>query len=174
MDFDRELGHQRAASRRRTSAQGMVCTIRLSSSRTRRLTSAAHAASASSSTSVSRLSSNDPASAARASVGSSNASFKISAASRFIDELYQFRPEPRTSRPRIDASTFPLGSKPRTIRAANLRLMQDSYRVVPKPAIGRSVQESRRMYPSGGNPSSPDEWRQQAARERGFETRIQR
>lgn len=44
---------------------------------------------------------------------------------------------------------FPLGSKPRTIRAANLRLTQDSYRVVPKPAIGRSVPESRRMDPSG-------------------------
>src|SRR5687768_5345477 len=84
MEFDRELGHQRAASRRRTSAQGMVLTAPLSSSATRRFTSVAQAASASSSTSVSRLSSNDPASAARASVGCARASFRISAASRFI------------------------------------------------------------------------------------------
>jgi len=69
MDFDRERRHQRAASRRRTSAQGMVFTAPLSSSATRRFTSVAHAASASSSTSASRLSSNDPASAVRASVG---------------------------------------------------------------------------------------------------------
>ena len=69
MEFDRELSHQRAESRRRTSAQGMVSTAPLSSSATRRFTSVAQAASASSSTSVSRLSSNEPASAARASVG---------------------------------------------------------------------------------------------------------
>ena len=75
--------HQRAASRRRTSAQGMVCTVRYRA-RPRRFTSVAHAASASSSTSVSRLSSNDPASAARASVGSASASFRISAGSRFM------------------------------------------------------------------------------------------
>ena len=57
MEFDREQRHQRAASRRRTSAQGMVLTAPLSSSARRRFTSVAHAASASSSTSVSRLSS---------------------------------------------------------------------------------------------------------------------
>ena len=49
-----------------------------------RLISVAKAASASSSTSVSRLSSNEPATAARASVGSARASFRISAALRFM------------------------------------------------------------------------------------------
>lgn len=87
VDLDREPGHQRAASRRRTSAQGMVLTAPLSSSAMRRFTSAAQAASASSSTSVSRLSRRDPASAARASAGNAKASFKISAASRFIGRL---------------------------------------------------------------------------------------
>jgi hypothetical protein len=38
-------------------------------------------------TSVSRLSSNDPASAARASLGSANASLRISAGLRFIQEF---------------------------------------------------------------------------------------
>src|SRR5262245_1605293 len=82
VEFDGGLRHQRAASRRRTSAQGTVFTAPLSRSATRRFTSVAHAASASSSTSVSRLSSSDPARAARASVGSASASFRISAASR--------------------------------------------------------------------------------------------
>src|SRR3954452_6184093 len=50
---------------------------------------AAHAASASSPTSMSRLSSSDPARAARASVGSASASFRISAASRFIVGFYR-------------------------------------------------------------------------------------
>ena len=81
VDLDRERRHQRAASRRRTSAQGTVLTLPLSSSATRRFTSVAQAASASSSTSVSRLSSKEPASAARASVGSASASFRISAGS---------------------------------------------------------------------------------------------
>src|SRR3954466_1519290 len=61
----------------------------VSSSATRRLISLAHAASASSSTSVSRLSSSDPARAPRASVGSASASFRISAASRFIVRFYR-------------------------------------------------------------------------------------
>ena len=84
VELYRELRHQRAASRRRTSAQGIVLTAPLSSSVTRRVTSVAQAASASSSTSASRLSSNEPAIAARASVGSARASFRISAASRFM------------------------------------------------------------------------------------------
>src|SRR5262249_42798776 len=73
--------HQCAASRRRTSALGMVFTTPLSSSATHRFTSVARAASASWSTVVPRLSSSDPARAARASVGSPSASFSISAVS---------------------------------------------------------------------------------------------
>src|SRR5207244_10850060 len=46
---------------RRTSAQGLALIFTLSSSAPRRFTSVAHAASASSSTSVSRLSRSDPA-----------------------------------------------------------------------------------------------------------------
>src|SRR5213078_991056 len=100
VDFDRERRHQRAASRRRTSAQGIVLTAPLSSSPTRRFTSVAHAASASSSTSVSRLSSSDPARAARASVGSASASFRISAASRFMVLFYQPECLRRSRQPR--------------------------------------------------------------------------
>jgi len=95
VDFDREPRHQRAASRRRISAHGMVCTAPLSSSATRRLTSVAHAASASSSTSVSRLSSSNPARAARTSFGSASASFRISAASRFIVLILPVRAVPK-------------------------------------------------------------------------------
>jgi hypothetical protein len=43
MGFDRELGHQRAASRRRTSAQGMVLTAPLSSLYRQKVTDLARA-----------------------------------------------------------------------------------------------------------------------------------
>src|SRR5262245_2714185 len=66
----------------------MVLTAPLSSSTARQFISVAHAASASSSTSVSRLSSSDSARAVLASVGSASASFRISAASRFIVRFY--------------------------------------------------------------------------------------
>lgn len=66
--------------------QGLDCSgIQLGDGR---LTSVAHAASASSSASLSRLSSSDPARAARASIGSASASFRISAASRFMVRFY--------------------------------------------------------------------------------------
>lgn len=66
---------------------GNRLTAPLSSSARRRFTSVAQAASTSSSTSVSRLSSNDSAIAARASPGSANFSFRICAASRFITRV---------------------------------------------------------------------------------------
>jgi len=112
-ELDRELVRQRATSRRRTSAHRLVLTAPLSSSAMRRFTSIAHAASASSSTWVSRLSSSDQARAARASVGRASASFRISAASRFIVVILPGRAVPtrhvdgrrRTVDPRVRRGT---------------------------------------------------------------------
>jgi len=71
--------HHRPAIRRRASAQGTSLTLPASTSLRRARISASHAASASSSRESSRLSSKDPARAARASGGNFNASLRISA-----------------------------------------------------------------------------------------------
>jgi hypothetical protein len=77
-----------------------------SNSATRRFTSVAHAASASSSTSVSRLSSSDPARAARASVGSASASFRIIGGVAFHSPILPAERFRRTvSRPDLGPST---------------------------------------------------------------------
>ena len=87
----RKTWHHVPVRRRRTSAQGNSLTLPLSISWIRRAISAFQAASTPSSTSSSRLSIKDPANEARASGGSSRASRRISAASRFKHKLYTTR-----------------------------------------------------------------------------------
>jgi hypothetical protein len=74
--------YRRARRRRRASSQGTIFVAPLSISCSRRRISSRQASSAPSSASVSRLSTNELMRAARASAGSSSASFKTSAASR--------------------------------------------------------------------------------------------
>lgn len=85
---DGRTRHYRPMRRRRTVAHGISFTLPVSRSFSRRAISACQAASAPSSIWSSRLSRSDPATAARASGGSASASFRISAASRFIVRFY--------------------------------------------------------------------------------------
>src|SRR2546425_11499457 len=85
---DGRTRHYRLMRRRRTVAHGISFTLPVSRSLSRRAISASQAASAPSSIWLSRLSRSDPATAARASGGRASASFRISAASRFIVRFY--------------------------------------------------------------------------------------
>lgn len=98
MELDRKRRHHRAAMRRLTSAQGTVADWPLSNTFNRAEISASQAASAPSSTVSSRLSSSEPASAARASGGNLRASLRISAGFGVM-AVYTSHPGKRTSIP---------------------------------------------------------------------------
>lgn len=88
MKSDLSLRHHPSAIRRRASVQGTVATAFWFSSLSRRSTSALQANSACSSTSSSRLSMSEPASAARPSGGSASARLRSSDASCLTSIFY--------------------------------------------------------------------------------------